>query len=153
MTLEPWQAIEKILNWMLIEDIVRKVTSTLLDEETRLVGLKKLGKIYGVNLYEMPPDEIEKELIAIFIETIKKSNKYIEQPKSLKRLKDNEEDKEFTDDLDERAKVVPELQYFNQMIKKNPEFKKIVKRLRSAKNQDEDEDEDLDNNPADTMYI
>lgn len=138
---------------MLIEDIVRKATNLLLDDDVKISGLKKLGKIYGDNLYEMPPDEIEKELIAIYVEALKKGNKYFDQSRIFKKPEETEEEKEFIDELDERAKAVPELQYFNQMMRKNPEFKKIVKKLRSAKNQDEDDDEDLDSNPADSMYI
>jgi hypothetical protein len=151
--LEPWQAIEKILNWLLIEDIIRKVTNTKLDEETKLIGLRKLGKTYGESLFEMPPDEIEKELVAIYIESMKKNKKYVEPEKPIKKMDEGEEEKDFIEGLDERAKLIPELQYFNSMMKKNPEFKKIVKKLRFAKNEDEEEDLDKDNDPSDTMYI
>ena len=143
-SMQNWEIIKNIINWEIIEDIIKKSLRVRLDEPTKIKGLKMLDERYGQELLEIPPDEIEKELIGYYIKELKGKTDAEEI-----ELEDDEED-DFFEELEEKAQTHPELQYISQIVQMNPEFKKIIKKLRKASKEQEEKDDDRRN---ETMYI
>ena len=139
--------LRNILNWNLVEEIIKKMLLVKLDDDTREEGLEIIVHKYSDKVLELPPDEVERELVNIYTEILGKKidAEEIDTDEALEEI----EDEEFLDEIEKNAEFIPEFKYISQMVKMNPEFKTILKQLRKQHNSDES-DEKRSN---ESMYI
>ena len=103
-----------------------------LDDKTKEEGLKTFENNHPneEEIYELEPEEIEQELIGIYIKLLEK--KYKGLPKKKKGI---------LIDLQEGTNMTPEFDYISKIMERNPEFRRLLKRMQRKEDEDEEDDD------------
>jgi ribosomal protein L29 len=131
-----------VLNWTIIQELVKKTTGTILTEEMKLKGIALFRQKHPNNdeIYELEPEDIEKELFYIYMQMLK--GRFQDVAKTLKNPPEIKHEAEFDEELLEEMEnqfgFIPEINYLSKMMKNNPELRKLFKK-RTGKGSDEDE--------------
>ncbi len=127
-----------ILNFEVIQEFVKKLTGTTIDEDLKEIGFKELEEKYSTDeIYEKEATDIEQELIKIYLDLLEEKG-----VKVRKRIRIP---------MPMSGKFPPtDSQSLKKFLKEFPELRKLIEEILD---EDDDDDYEPDDDRARDMYI